>query len=78
MPTDVRVPELEPEPEPEPWKHLKLVAVGDCGVGKTSLLTTKIAGQFPDLPPAHTMDSGCPINLLVDGQPVSLGLWDTA
>ena len=76
MPTDVRVPELEPEPEPEPWKHLKLVAVGDSGVGKTSLLTTKMTGQFPEeWAPAHTMDC-CPINLLVDGQPVSLDMWE--
>ena len=77
MPTDVGVPELEPEPEPEPWKHLKLVAVGDSGVGKTSLLTTKITRQFPDWDPNCRGMDRCMINLLVDGEPVSLDMWDT-
>ena len=77
-------PEPEPEPKPEPlhpyrglqMKYLKLLVVGSFGVGKTSLLTTKMTGQFPEeWAPAHTMDC-CPINLLVDGQPVSLDMWE--
>ena len=83
MPTD-GVPEPEPEPlHPGPhlsryqMKHLKLVMVGDCGVGKTSLLTTKMSGQFPEMGQMYPMDR-CIDYLLVDGQPVSLEMLDTA
>ena len=78
-------PEPEPEPKPEPlhpyrglqMKYLKLLVVGSFGVGKTSLLTTKITRQFPDWDPNCRGMDRCMINLLVDGEPVSLDMWDT-
>ena len=51
--------------------------VGDWGVGKTSLLATKLSRQFPDLGARHFHGDSCMINLLVDGQPVSLKCEDT-
>ena len=62
---------------PYQMKHLKLVVVGDWGVGKTSLLATKLSRQFPDLGVRHFHSDSCMINLLVDGQPVSLKCEDT-
>ena len=85
-------PEPEPEPEPKPqpdrereplhpyhvqMKYLKLLVVVSFGVGKTSLLTTKITRQFPDWDPNCRGMDRCMINLLVDGEPVSLDMWDT-
>ena len=58
-------------------KHLKLVVVGDWGVGKTSLLATMLSRQFPDLGVRHFHGDSCMINLLVDGQLVSLDMRDT-
>jgi Ras-related C3 botulinum toxin substrate 1 len=58
-------------------ESVKLVIVGDGGVGKTSLLYTYTHGQFPDdhMPCQHeNMDQ----NLILDGKPIRICLWDTA
>ena len=55
---------------------IKVVVVGNNGVGKTTLIT-KTTGRFPEgyLPTAYdNLSRG--VDLLVDERPVTLALWD--
>ena len=57
--------------------NIKCVIVGDGAVGKTALLHTYSTGVFPeDYMPTIFDNYACAV--MVDGTPVSLGLWDTA
>ncbi len=55
---------------------LKLVAVGDGGVGKSSLLVTYATGEFPITD--YIMFDDYTANMVVGRQRCSLGLWDTS
>ncbi|XP_067686809.1 rho-related protein racA-like [Haliotis asinina] len=55
----------------------KLVAVGDEGVGKTCLLTASEGSSLPAEYTSTIFDNFTSI-IIVDGEPVTLGLWDTA
>ncbi|ETO36244.1 Rho GTPase [Reticulomyxa filosa] len=58
-------------------KNVKLVVVGDGGVGKTSLLLTYTQRRFPfDYMP--TVFDNYSVNLMWQGKPTQLGLWDAA
>lgn len=58
-------------------QRIKLVVVGDGGVGKTSLLYTFTTDSFPDewTPPVF---ENYEANMMVDGRPFAVTLWDTA
>ncbi|XP_046584569.1 rho-related protein racA-like isoform X1 [Haliotis rubra] len=55
----------------------KLVAVGDEGVGKTCLLSASEGSSLPAEYTSTLFDHYTSV-IIVDGEPVTLGLWDTA
>ncbi|KAJ7204745.1 cell division control protein 42 [Mycena pura] len=56
---------------------IKLVVVGDSGVGKTSMLISYTTNEFPDGSYPPVFGSWAEM-IIVRGKPYSLGIWDTA
>ncbi|XP_056311418.1 ras-related C3 botulinum toxin substrate 1-like [Danio aesculapii] len=58
-------------------KSIKCVVVGDAAADKATLLTSYITGKYPNEYTPTVFDN-CAAPVVVDGNPVTLGLWDIA
>lgn len=59
-------------------QQFKIILLGDSGVGKTSIISQYIKGEFSNEIPATVGVEYQPKFVTVDGERIKLGIWDTA
>jgi small GTP-binding protein len=58
--------------------HYRVIVIGDCSVGKTSIISRLTDGSFDLGNSPTTMAAYCLYSSKVDGKPIFLEIWDTA
>ena len=63
--------------EKKQLEKIKLITIGDCNVGKTSIIKTFSNNRWMHTYPTIAIDSKF-VNVTLGGKPAQLQLWDTS
>ena len=63
--------------QPGPMQHIKLVVIGDSGVGKTAVIVSYHEDGLPNYHLPHVYDNLAK-TIQVNNMPIQLGIWDVS